>query len=653
MPINIDPSKIKWDKIEQIDPNKVQWEDDKEETTPSTAFDTAARSIGISGRTIAQGLASLLGVVHDPLATLTNMALGTDVQPLRQATKKLLSDMGVPDYEGKTEEFIGNLGELAVETAAGAGAAGAITKGVKTAAKAMPKGFKAFDPAKPATKVAESLADEPVKQIVTGSAAYTGGKAVEEALPDTGVVGQIAGQLVGGLAGAKATGMGKAATPKYKTPEAVKRGEELGVDVMTSDIIKPKSAVGRAVQFASERTPHGTTGMRVKQVEQQKEMVKNYINEVGADVPQDVKSMVVEDVTKKRKEYFQRYSKMKDEVFNPLARKGSVPVPKLTTVIDDEIQKAEFRGMNRLVNDLTKLKDQITSAVQPAGKGKYKQANVKSLDEARALFGEDLADEAYDKSRKRVNRVNDKIYAAFKEDLGNFIKKEGKPGDYKKWQAVNKKLRNMFESEKMLAFKKVLKQAKVQPEVVKTMIHTQDASVAKQLYKSASPQGKKYIRAAMIQDIVEKSGGIDNITPEKFVREVSKRGRATGIYFDTKNRKVLNAMAELIKDVERSGEAAKYKPISILMPMFGVSSLTSIFGGGTVGAAGAVGAMSSLGLLSRLIESKPTRDLLLRIQHLKKHHKIPNRDKELEAAVRKYVDMTMALQKQLQEQTDE
>lgn len=641
MPINIDPAKVQWDdpetKNNNIPVSDVQWDaPPKQLPAKRSVWESVGRSVGISGRTLAQGLSNMLGIVGDPLNTIINQFLPEDRQlnSIRGATKKVLKDAGVPDYEGKTEEVLGKILELATETLATSGTGGLVAR----TGRAAQKGISAVE--KPAMRVARSLAEEPVKQVVAAEAGLAGGEAVREVAPDS-TLGQIAGNVAGAMIGSKATGMGSVGAGKYQEPELVKQGRELGVDILTSDVFKPKGAVGRLAQMVSERAPMGTHSLRTEQLAQKKQMVDKFIDEIGANVPDDLKASIVDDIVTKRKSMFNRYANMKQKIFNTVSRKGAVPTPTIEKVINDEIALAEHLNLDSYGKELQNLKDQAQAAFQPAGGGKMTRTDIKYLDKIRALFGEKLKSQDFESIREHANKSKTKIYAAFNEDIGNFIKAHGGSNDYNKWKAVNKKIAGLIGEEKMGAFKRVLKQADVQPEVVKTMIKTEDASVVKQLYKSASPQGKKLIRAAVMQDIIG-NRGLENLTPQKFVDEVTKRGRSIGVHFDEKNKKILKAMVQLQKDTLRAEKSTTYTPIGVAMPLFVMNLLNSMFGGGVAGTIAASASTAGIGLLSKVVESKQSRDLLLRIQHLRNGLKIPNREKKLEVAVRQFFNTIQA-----------
>ena len=655
MPIDIDPSKVIWDTPEEqkppqaavasdaIDPATVIWdtEDPKPEAkTPETAFDSVARSIGISGRSLAQGVANLLGIVGDPLNQTVNWVYeGITGEPgklesIRGATKKLLKDAGVPDYEGKTEELIGQVSELAVETAAGAGVGARLAKGTGAVTR----------------KIGESLAEKPVQQVIAAETGLMGGKAAESAAekyaPDSQLA-QAASQLVGTAAGV-ATGSkltNLANKQPYQAPGMVERGIQHDTRVLTSDVFPPQSPIGRVGQYVSERAPLGSHAQRMKQLQEKTAAVERLVDDFGGTLTDDLKPAIVEDLVKKRQGLFKRYGQMKKQVYDGLSNKGTVPVPNLTKALDDEIATAKHHKMDAYANFLEDIKQQAQSAFHPTAGGGTKATDIRYLDKVRELFGDTLKGDEFAAAREHIEGSKNKIYGAFKEDMGNFIQNQGKPGDFKKWQAYNKRVSNLIKEEKMASFKRVLKQADVQPEVVKTMIRTEDESVARQLYKSASPNGKKMIRAAVMQDIINKSGGIENLTPEKFVREVTKRQKAIGVFYNKEHRQAIESLTQLIKDTPRAELAATYSPISIVVPFAGFSTVASLFGGGAAGLAAAGGGSAGLGLLSRLVESKPSRDLLLRIQHYRNMQKrTKTQDEKLGALVKQFFNTAYAYQ---------
>ena len=83
-------------------------------------MDDFGRQLGLTGRSVAQGAGSLVGLAYDPIAAVQNKLIGPEgvfplmaeeVGPLRETIKQTLTSAGVPEPEGATERVVGAIGE--------------------------------------------------------------------------------------------------------------------------------------------------------------------------------------------------------------------------------------------------------------------------------------------------------------------------------------------------------------------------------------------------------------------------------------------------------------------------------------------------------------------------------------------------------------
>lgn len=95
------------------------------------------RQLGLAARYGLQGLASTAGIVTDPLAYLTNKALGTHLQPLRNATEQALDSAGLPQPQTADERTVGQASELLAGTGGMIGGAAGLAKQIPKLAPAM------------------------------------------------------------------------------------------------------------------------------------------------------------------------------------------------------------------------------------------------------------------------------------------------------------------------------------------------------------------------------------------------------------------------------------------------------------------------------------------------------------------------------------
>jgi hypothetical protein len=199
------------------------------------------RQIGLTGRYVAEGLANTVGIFSDPLAATSNMALGTDLKPLGQATSNVLDRAGFPSPETGRERNVAEASKLMVGT-------GGIIGGAATQASKV---------ASPVTnKVLTSIATRPGMQAVgSAGAGYAGSEAREQgASPAV----QFGASVLGGLG----------------IPIGLSAIENAGKSISTS--VKNIIGLNRSEQIAN-----------------------NAINKAGVKIeqlPKDVQKLILDDV---------------------------------------------------------------------------------------------------------------------------------------------------------------------------------------------------------------------------------------------------------------------------------------------------------------------------------------------------------------------
>lgn len=212
------------------------------------------RQAGLTGRYIAEGAANTLGIFADPLAAVSNKVLGTELQPLGQATSEALTNAGVPLPETSRERNVAEASRLL------AGTGGIIGGAAQQAARV----------ASPiASKVLGSMTVAPGYQALGSvGAGYAGSEAREQgASPAV----QFGATIAGGLGlpiGAAAIESGiKSASTKIKDFIGISNAnkmidsnirnagikmEELPIDVQKSIINEVKSAVSTGKQLSPD-----------------------------------------------------------------------------------------------------------------------------------------------------------------------------------------------------------------------------------------------------------------------------------------------------------------------------------------------------------------------------------------------------------------
>lgn len=554
------------------------------------------RQLGLTARYGIEGIAGTVGMVTDPIAGLLNIALPEGAKaPTMAAMGTRLADVaGLPTPQGELEQVVG----AAARGVAGAGpllGAGQALAGLPGAAG----------------RIGQFLAANPTAQAAAGAGA--GGAAEFTAQEGGGQAAQIGAALAGGLAApALAAGVQRAASMARQVvqPAApnqlVQEAAQLGVPVMTTDVISPKSFVGRMAQATGERIPFaGTAGKRMAQQEARVAAVKQVASEVGGDLSKLQDEVISGSLIAKRSGEIKKYSGLKNEVFDRLDQAGAVPTNNAIKKVDDEIARLtalETKEVQPLINSL----DDFKTAIQ----GK----SIKQVEDLRKMLGTKLGSDEFTAVKDAADKVNRSLYGAVNKDIESFIKTAGAPRDVTKWKIANQRLSGMFDELESNAFKRALDKGSVTPETVRSLLFSQKPSDVQRLYRSLTPSGRDAARTAIVQDALTKAGGIENISPQKFVNALQKNSAQTGVFFKPEQKQQAEGLVRVIKATQRASETAAAPPTGVqAVPFAAGAFLADLFGsfGATLVGAGSIGG------LARAYESTPVRNLLLKVAKTK------------------------------------
>lgn len=187
----------------------------------------------VPGALAGAGAATLAQFVGDPIVSTVNSLLGTSYTLPTDAMSDLLTKLGVPRPKTEAERIVQSV-------ASGAGGAG----GVAAAGRAVQSA--ASTPV--AREIGRTLAAQPAAQVVGGAGAGAGAQIASEM--DLGTGGEIAGSLLGGIAGTRA-GLGRQPTVVAAPPLAARTAdteafEEVGDLVRKASGKGPGSAAAKA-----------------------------------------------------------------------------------------------------------------------------------------------------------------------------------------------------------------------------------------------------------------------------------------------------------------------------------------------------------------------------------------------------------------------
>ena len=459
-------------------------------------------------------------------------------------------------------------------------------------------GLAAFTPAGRATTIPGA--------VMAGAATQAGIEAAQQQTGGTFDVGDIGAAGVVGALGpiaakgfqAVKSGLNRAATP---ITEAVREAEQRGIVPLTSDVLPPKTFVGKMAQAIAERVPVvGTGPVRAAQQEQRNEAIRTVLRDFGADQTAAATDDVMKALLEKRGADLTKYTRLKGEVIDRLSGAGEVDVNSTISAIDREIAGLESlrtEGVKPVIRVLNDFKNAVTGQ------------SLDNVELLRKQLGEQLKDPSLAAVRSTGEKAVGRIYGALKQDMGDFIKTNGDPRDFTKWSVANKRLAGMVGELQTTGLKTVLAKGEATPEVVRNMLFSQNPSDIRLLYKNLTPAGRANARVAILQEAANKAGGIENVSADQFKQQLKKLTRTTGVFFTGQDAKVVDGLLKALDLTRQAGVAAAKPATGAELTTFAAPSILGYFFGPVEGLV----ATGGIGALGRAYESKPVRDALLRL----------------------------------------
>jgi hypothetical protein len=525
----------------------------------------------------------------EPILEGINRTFGTNYSKPDEAMQHFLTYLGVPKAEMSSAKLAQAMTGAVAETAAGIG--------VGKALQAVAKPFST-----PAL-VGEALASQPGQQMMGAAGAAAGTQAAEMA--GMGVPGQLLAGLGGGMLGSFAGA--ERSIAGATTPKGLREAEQLGIEPLTSQAFPPKTPLENALAKAREMTPYGTGSLLQKQEAKRITEAKDLLQDFGADIPgTDYLSELTKQLTDRRMGVVNKFKSMKMDVINKLSGIGKQPnVDHTVQVVSDEIKRLRQisgTGYDKAIAELESF------GLDVIGK------NLNNLEARRKLLGLQFNAPELATVKDEGQKSIEAIYGALREDMGNFIKSEGSRTDYIRWRIGNRNLSDMADELRDNTLKKVLNNADTTPEKVRELLFSQNKSSIQRLYDNLDSNGRATARAAILRKAADQAGGIEDLTPNRFLGKLKKLEDETGIFFKKEEKRQLDGLMRALDFTKRAGEFAANPPTGTQLSAFGMGSfLTSILGG-----VGGLVAATGLGTAAtRIYESKPVRELLLKLPSVK------------------------------------
>lgn len=388
-----------------------------------------------------------------------------------------------------------------------------------------------------------------------------------------------------------------------KMADDVAAADRLGIPVMRSDVKPPSTAIGKVAQRVGEGIPvAGTAGMRAKQFKARAAAVADFVQEYVGDTILPAIDNVTSAMLEKRSADLKRFTSMKTAVVEKLKEKGAVPVPKATAEIDKQIANLKAQRLGELNPVIAKLEDFKRSlADQP----------LDVLEKNRKAVGSAFADPGLANIRDAGEKALSAIYGPLRDDISAFVKGSGGASEAAKWQRANAQLSEMAGQLKDGALKRTLTKGEATPETVRSMLFSQKPSDVRRLAENLPENGKAAARTAIVQEAIAKSGGIENISVERFVNALERLNSQIGVFFKGEDLEAASGLVRALKLTEQAAKAGAAPLTGVQNVPTGVALLVSSLTGGSL--TGSVAALGTIGTIARIYESTGVKTALRRL----------------------------------------
>lgn len=549
-------------------------------------FNGVARQVGLTARHGIEGIANTVSLVTDPVTSAMNSIAGTNAPTISQLGSKAADAVGLPTPQTGLERIVGSGTRAMAGAVPMVGAGQALAQGTGAVTQAVGRGLSA----------------DAAGQIIAGAGGGTAAQAVQEGGGGAGA--QLAAAVGGSLLAPGAARMVdrgvQAARSTTAAPQIVRDAEQAGVRLMTTDALPPRTFVGKFAQSLGEKIPvAGTGGVRSAQNSERIAAVKRVAQGIGGDLSQLPDDALAASLKASRVAEINKYTSLKGGVFDKL--QGPVQTSNVTTQIDDEI--ARISALNSRAFDplLSKL-DDFKTAIQ----GK----DIRQVEELRKQLGNELSGDSLTNVKSTAEKSFSTIYRALNKDIESQIKTTLGDRDVVKWKVANKRLAESIDELQSTAFKRALDKGETTPETVRKLLFSKNRSDVQLLFKNLTPEGKSAARTAIIQEAVQKAGGMESLSPQKFVNSLDGLSNQTGIFFKQDQKQQAEGLVRVIKATQRASEAGANPMTGQSLAIPAISAwLGSVFGS----TAEALAAGASIGGIARVYESAPVRNMLVKI----------------------------------------
>jgi hypothetical protein len=460
---------------------------------------------------------------------------------------------------------------------------------------------------------AASLATSAVARTAIGAA---GSAAVETGLQATsqavggGPIDQKQVFLAGALGGAGqavgeaigAVSRGTRGTINTEQQAVIDAGRGQGVDILTSDIVEG-AASATADRVGSGITLFGTGGRREAQQAQRQQAIKKLLEETPTTSDADIFNSLQRNANKTKR----AAGAVTGRISTQMDEAGDVPLDNINRQLNESLTKLQgVRGQKDQgsIDLLTDLKASLQPREGGAG---FKFSELRQQRTTSREIFESVDDRGRSQLRSSSKVEADKVMRSITSTLDNFVSQAGNARILRQYKNADRVTRQEALQLSRTKLKRVLDGGEVTPERVNSLLFSNNKSEAKILFSKLDTQGKANARSSIIHQSVKKATVNGEINPNLLAKQLDKLEANVNIFFRGDDRKRIDGLKKLLRATSKAQDSNVSQQV--------IGGVTASGVAATSGIVPALVAAATIGGAARIYESKPVRDMLLKLSN--------------------------------------
>ncbi|MEQ5304951.1 hypothetical protein ABN238_12235 [Providencia rettgeri] len=456
----------------------------------------------------------------------------------------------------------------------------------------------AFTPAARAETIwGSGLASAATDVGLQGSVSAAGGTDVDPL--QTAISGGIGvgGKIIErGISGLSRAASGEIAP---ETQQLLRNAEQNGIDVLTTDVLPPRTAVGRQMQQAGEQSIGGTGNRRAIQAEQRENFVESVPQMIEQEFGIYAPHVMQGEVRAGLRAAKDQHGGVINRITEQMADAVVTPTRSIPAIDGAMQQLANGLAPNgAAMQILNTLRDRVANGAS--------FAEIRNLrtELRQSLQGDNLAmptslEAAY-------NRIN----TALTGDMNSAVGKTLGANTLNQLRHANNEYRNIARGIEKTGLKNALEKGDVTPELMDNLVYSKRPSDIARIYGMVNENGRNQLRAAYLTKAYEKANG----SPQRMITQLDQlinqsNGQIFNTVFNPRQRQMIEGMRDVLEATRRAGTANQVTQTGMALLTPARTAATLLTGGASLGIE--VGT----GMIARMYESPRIRNMLLRLHN--------------------------------------